>query len=43
MVDTSEESIDDSLAVKQLRQQARQVYLTTSLIALSLTVIILLL
>jgi hypothetical protein len=41
MVDTSGEAIDSSLAVKQLRRQARYVYLTTSLIALSLTVMIL--
>jgi hypothetical protein len=42
MVDTPEVSIDNPLDVKQLQQQARQVYLTTSLITLSLTVMILL-
>lgn len=41
MVDTPMEPIDSPIEIKQLRQQARHVYLTTSLIAFSLTVIVL--
>jgi hypothetical protein len=41
MVDTPVEPIDSPIEIKQLRHQARYVYLTTSLIALGLTVIVL--
>ena len=41
MADAAVEALDNPFAVKQLRRQARYVYVMTSFIALSLTVAIL--